>query len=125
MKSFASPSFFRVFDMLMNASNRNLALSQWSIDGVECERDRHSFTSPKYGLIVEVFNLTRLGKRGWSLIVVKEFWWAGKENDDAMRMPHWAKLNSGERADVLDWFRAQELAMEKTPGLPITPRSER
>ncbi len=76
MKSFASPSFFRVFDMLVNATNRNLALSQWPIDEVDRERDRHSFTSPKYGLTVEVFTLTKPGKRGWSLIVVKEYWWA-------------------------------------------------
>ena len=47
MKSFASPSFFRVFDMLVNSTNHNLMLSHWSIDEVECERDRHSFTGPQ------------------------------------------------------------------------------
>ena len=112
MKSVASPPFFRVFDMLVNSTNHNRTLSQWSIDGVECERDRHSFTGPKYGLTVEVFTLTRPGKRGWSLIVVKEYWWAGKEKE-AMRMPHWAKLNSGERSDVLEWFRGQERALQE------------
>jgi hypothetical protein len=122
MRSFASPSFFRVFDMLVNSSNHNLTLSQWSIDGVDCERDRHSFTSPKYGLTVEVFTLTKPGKRGWSLIVVKEYWWAGKEKD-VMRMPHWAKLNSGDRSDVLGWFRAQELAFEKSLSSHTTPHS--
>ena len=52
MKSFASPSFFRVFDLLLSSTNRGLELSRWSIEGVECERDRHSF---KYGLTIEVF----------------------------------------------------------------------
>lgn len=122
MKSFASPSFFRVFDQLMASTNRNLTQSSWSIDGVECERDRHSFTGPKYGVTLEVFTLTRPGKHGWGLMVVKEYWWAGKEMD-TMRMPHWAKLNSGQRSDVLDWFRAQELELEKTLASAATIRS--
>ena len=124
MKSFASPSFFRVFDRLMNATNHNLTLSQWSIDGVECERDRHSFTGPKYGLTIEVFTMTRPGKRGWSLIVVKEYWWAGKEMD-TMRMPHWAKLNGGQRSEVIEWFRVQEHALEEKLSSHTTPGLER
>jgi hypothetical protein len=114
MKSFASPSFFRLFDLLLSSTNPGLKLSRWSIEGVECERDRHSFSGPKYGITIEIFTLTRPGKRGWSLMVVKEYWWAGKDMD-AMRMPHWAKLNAGQRADVFAWLRRQELALEERP----------
>ena len=64
MKSFASPSFFRVFDLLLSSTNPGLKLSRWSIEGVECERDRHSFNSPKYGLTIEVFTYCPFMARG-------------------------------------------------------------
>ena len=112
MKSFASSSFFRVFDMLLSAANPGMKQSQWTIDGVDCGHERHSFSGPTHGFAIEIFTLTRPGKRGWSLMVVKEFWWSGKQMD-AGRMPHWAKLTSGQRADVFAWFRAQELSLEQ------------
>jgi hypothetical protein len=112
MKNLASPSFFRVFDMLLSAANPGLKQARWNIDGVECEHERHSFNGPRYGFAIEIVTLTRPGKRGWSLVVVKEFWYFGKDHDTG-RMPHWAKLTSGERTDVLAWFRAQELALEQ------------
>jgi len=52
-------------------------------------------------------------------MVVKEYWWAGKEMD-AMRMPHWAKLNAGQRTDVFAWLRSRELALEER----FTPHNE-
>lgn len=112
MKSFASPSFFRVFELLLSTTNSGLKQPQWTIEGVECEYERHSFSGPNHGFAIEIVTLTRHGKRGWSLMVVKEFWWAGKQKD-AGRMPHWAKLTSGQRADVFAWFRAQELSLEQ------------
>jgi hypothetical protein len=111
MKSFASPSFFRVFDQLLSSANPGMKLSRWTIDGVDCEHERHSFSGPRHGFAIEIFTLARPGKGGWSLMVVKEFWWAGEEKD-AGRMPHWAKLTSGQRADVFAWFRAQEISVE-------------
>jgi hypothetical protein len=111
MKSFASPSFFRAFDLLLSNTNPGAKLPYWTVDGVECEHERYSFTGPRHGFAIEIFTLTQPGKRGWSLMVVKEFWWAGKEKD-AGRMPHWAKLTQGEREDVFAWFRSQELSQE-------------
>jgi hypothetical protein len=34
MKTFASPSFFRVFDLVLSGTNPGLKLSRWSGDGV-------------------------------------------------------------------------------------------
>ena len=112
MKSFASPSFFRAFELLLSATNPGMKQSHWTIDGVDCEYDRHSFNGPRYGFAVEIFSLALPGKRGWSLMVVKEFWYAGKVKD-AGRMPHWAKLTGGQRADVFSWFRNQEVTLEQ------------
>jgi hypothetical protein len=111
MKSFASPSFFRLFDLILSATNPGMKQSHWTIDGVDCECERHSFNGPRYGFAIEIFTLARPGKRGWSLMVVKEFWYAGKVKD-AGRMPHWAKLTGGQRADVFAWFRSQEVTAE-------------
>jgi hypothetical protein len=111
MKTFASPSFFRVFDMLLSATNPGLKQPRWIIDGVACEHERHSFNGPRHGFAIEIFTLTRQGKRGWSLMVVKEFWYVGKEYD-AGRMPHWAKLTGGQREDVFAWFKDQERSLE-------------
>lgn len=107
MKSFASPSFFRLFGMLMSASNPGFKQTRWSFDGVDCEHERHSFTGRAHGFAVETFTLTRPGRRGWSLLVVKEFWWVG-EASDAARITQWARPTSGRRSDIIGWLRAQE-----------------
>jgi hypothetical protein len=107
MKSLGDPSFFRLFDLLVGATNRGLKRSYWTHDGVEFERDRHSASGPKHGLTIDIFTLTRPGRRGWSLIVIKEYWWAGAENKPVKSL-RWARLISGQRGDALSWLRAQD-----------------
>lgn len=107
MKSFGDPSFFRLFDLLMSLTNKGLKRSHWAHDGVEFERSRHSFTGPKQGLAIEITTLTRPGRRGWSLMVVKEYWWAGEESK-ALKNLRWARPTSGQRSDILSWLRIQE-----------------
>ena len=111
MKSFARPSFFRVFDLLVSTTNPQFRLTRWSHAGVEFERERHSFSGPKHGLTIEIFTLTRPGRRGWSLMVTKEYWWAGSESK-AFKNLRWARPLSGDRRDVLAWMRAQETGLE-------------
>lgn len=112
MKSFGRPSFFRCFDLMLSMSNPGLKLSRWVVDGVEIERERHSFTGPKHGLAIEICTLTRPGRRGWTLMVTKEYWWAGEENR-ALKNLRWAKPVSGQRADILAWMKVQESALDK------------
>ena len=66
MKTLASPSFFRLFDLLLSTTNPGLKLLRWTHDGVEFERTRHSMMGPKHSLAIEIFTLTRPGRRGWS-----------------------------------------------------------
>src|SRR5579885_681387 len=47
MKSLARPSFFRMFDLLLNTTNSGLKRSRWTYEGVEFEYERHSFHRPK------------------------------------------------------------------------------
>jgi len=116
MKSFARPSFFRVFDLLVSSTNPQLRLTRWTHDGVEFERERHSFSGPKHGLTIEIITLTRTGRRGWSLMVTKEYWWAGAESR-AFKNLRWARPLGGLRSDILAWMRAQEAALERPAGV--------
>jgi hypothetical protein len=117
MKSLVRPSFFRMFDLLMSTTNPGLKLTRWMHDGVEFERERHSFTGPKHGLTIEIVTATQSGRRGWSLMVTKEYWWAGAESK-AFKNLHWARPISGQRNDLFAWLRAQEAALERLAMLP-------
>ena len=125
MKSLARPSFFRVFDVLLSLGNPGLRLSSWTHDGVAWERERHSFAGPKHGLTIEIFTLSRPGKRGWTVMIVKEYWWVGKDSR-AVKAQRWAKPIAGQRSDILQWFRTQEASLARrskvagASGLPIS-----
>jgi hypothetical protein len=112
MKSLARPSFFRVFDLLQGATNPGLKQSSWTHDGIMWERERHSFTGPKHGQTIEIVTVTRPGKRGWSVMIVKEYWWVGKESKP-VKAARWAKPIEGQRSDIMNWFRAQEASLDR------------
>lgn len=111
MKSLARPSFFRMFDLLLATTNAGLKQSRWSVDGVQFEHERHSFSGPTHGLAIGVFTLTRAGRRGWTLMVTKEFWWGGPEGKPFKDL-RWARQLSGERGDLMAWLRLQEARLE-------------
>jgi hypothetical protein len=113
MKNLSGPSFYRLFDLLASMTNPGLKLAHWKVDGVDWERQRHSFTGPSHGFGVEIFTLRRPGARGWVLMVIKEYWWAGEENK-ALKSLHWSRPLRGRRGDVIAWFRVQEAALERT-----------
>ena len=121
MRSLARPSFFRMFDLLVSSSNPGMKRSRWTHDGVEFERERHSFTSSRHGIVIEIFTLTRLGRRGWSLMVTKEYWWAGPDATPFKNL-RWARALSGERGDLFAWLRAQEAALERSLSLEMDQR---
>jgi hypothetical protein len=112
VKTFASASFFRAFDLLLAKTNPSLKLSHWTYDGVEWGRERHSFGGRTHGFAVEVATMTRPGRQGWTLMVVKEFWWAGNQGKE-LRSSRWAQLLSGRRNDALGWMREQERGLER------------
>jgi hypothetical protein len=107
MKSFAQPSFFRLFDLLLSLTNPSLKRSHWTHDRVEFEYERHSVMTPKHSLAIEIFTLSRSGRLGWSLMVIKEYWWAGEESK-ALKNLRWARAITGRRNDILAWLRAQD-----------------
>jgi hypothetical protein len=119
VKTLASRSFFRTFDLLLAAANPSLKLSCWSQDGVACVRERHSFGGGTYNFAVEVVTMTRPGCQGWTLVVVKEFWWSG-DREKELRSTRWAQLLSGRRNDAIAWMRKQEERLDREPGPSAT-----
>jgi len=112
MKTLGDTSFFRLFDRLLGASNPRLMRTQWEVDGVECQRERHSFSGPAHGFAMETFTLMRPGRQGWRLLVVKEYWWlAGK--DTPLKTLQWAKLVSGRRSDAIAWLAERQSSLER------------
>ena len=112
MKSLATPSFFRTFDLLVGASNPGLKLTHWTYDGVEWVRDRYSVTGRNHGFVIEIITLTRSGRRGWCLLVAKEHWWAGSRIE-AIKSTQWSRAVNGQRKDILEWFRKHEKALDR------------
>ena len=115
MKTFASPSFFRTFDLLLGIGNPGSKLTCWMVDGVEWRRDRYTVTGHSHGFAIEIVTLTRGGRRGWSLMVTKEYWWAGA-GSEAIKSLRWARPVNGRRKDILEWFRKQEADMDNRAG---------
>lgn len=112
MKNLQRPSFFRFFDLLVSTSNPGLRHTRWTFEGAACQRARHSFTGDGHTFIVETFTLQHGGRRGWALIVVKEYWSFG-DDGKGVRTTRWARPLAGKRSDLMGWLRAQEAAFDR------------
>ena len=111
MKNLARPSFFRMFDLLLSQGNPGLKRTRWSYEGVEFERERHSFTSARHGIVIDIFTVEKKGRRGWLLMVTKEYWWG--PDDKPFKTMHWARPLSGQRSDLMAWLRTKEAEMDR------------
>jgi hypothetical protein len=109
-------------DLLLATTNPGLRLMRWTHHGVEFERERHSFTSARHGLTVEIITLSCPGRRGWSLMVTKEYWWTGAEGKP-FKSTRWARPLSGQRAYLMAWLRAQEKLLEQSSLLTHNARA--
>jgi hypothetical protein len=111
MKTLARPSFFRTFDLLLSRGNPGLKRTRWSFDGVDFERERHSFTSARHSIVIDIATAERKGRRGWSLMVTKEYWWG--PDDKPFKTVRWAKPLGGQRGDLMGWLRSKEAEMDR------------
>jgi hypothetical protein len=110
MKNFTSPSFFRLFDLLMSTHNPGFRRSRLTLDGLACARERHSFTGQRHGFAVDIFTFTRAGKRDWSLMVVKEYWWIGEESKDTKVLGGHARPVVGEMISLLGFVNRKQFS---------------
>jgi len=103
-------SFFRIVDRLLSAGTGRTPKTRWSIDGVEWQRERHSYSGATHGFTIEVTTGNRLERPGWTLRVVKEYWRDGRGG--STRDLQWAHVEDGGRAEIIEWLKRQERALE-------------
>jgi len=117
VRTFADPSFFRLFHALLEESCPDRRQTQWSRRGVAWVHQRHSFTGIACGFGIHQYTMTKSGPQGWSLLVVKEHWWA-VGGETSLRATEWAKPLTGKRTHIIDWLRAEErrIAAASTEG---------
>lgn len=111
MRKIGDASFFRIVDRLLEAGTSRTPRTSWSIDGVEWQRERHSYAGTSHGFTIEVTRGTRAAKPGWTLVVVKEYW--RDAGGESMKSPQWAHIEAGSRADVVAWLERQERNLER------------
>ena len=111
MRKIGDASFFRIVDRLLEAGTSRTPRTNWSIDGVEWQRERHSYAGASHGFTIEVTRGTRAAKPGWTLVVVKEYW--RDAGGESMKSPQWAHIEGGSRADVVTWLERQEHNLER------------
>jgi hypothetical protein len=109
MRSIGDPAFFRLFEALVAEANPRTGAKRpgWDIDDSHWTWERHTFSGASHGFTMEVCTIARPGPRGWTLLVVKEFWWIA-DHHKPLRELHWAKLISGNRADAIRWLAAHD-----------------
>jgi len=110
LKKIGDASFFRIVDRLLSAGTGRAPQTCWSIDGVEWQRERHSYAGATHGFTIEVTTGVRPGRPGWTLRVVKEYWRDGR--GESTRDLQWAQVESGSRAEIVDWLKRQERSLE-------------
>jgi hypothetical protein len=103
-------SFFRIVDRLLSAGTTRTPRTHWSIDGVEWQRERHSYSGATHGFTIEVTTGNRSERPGWILRVVKEYWRDGQ--GESTRDLHWAQVEAGNRAEIVAWLKRQERSFE-------------
>ena len=112
MNSFADTSFFLLFEEILRRDRPKDGPAEWSASGVSWQQARHTYEGATYGFATEIFRATKTSKGGWSLIVVKEHWWAGR-NGEVIRSAQWAKPLAGSRATIMTWLNQRKKDIER------------
>jgi hypothetical protein len=113
VKSFADTSFFLLFEEILRRDQPKDAADRWVTAGVSWLHARHSYQGGDYGFAVETYEASSSAKN-WTLIVVKEHWWAGR-NGEVIRSAHWAKPLRGSRASIISWLKSRQREIEERP----------
>ena len=96
----------RDIEFLVTDPKGRLGRHEWSVFGVDCRRDRHSYNAPLYSFDLDILHVREAGRseRRWELFIVTEHWHAA--DGSSMHSPKWLKLVSGKSSDVLKWISA-------------------
>jgi hypothetical protein len=105
--------FFFEWQMLHDATRPKDLTDHWKVDGVEWEREEHSFLSQHYSTHIHVHRLTnRRGEKiDWQLMVVIEDWW-GPDRKSPIRSTRWCKNIIGDSKKIVTWLKKQDSKLE-------------
>jgi hypothetical protein len=92
-------------ERLIDDSIGRIGHHEWSVRGVDCRRERHTYSASAYSFDLDVLSVrARGGAEGrWELFIITEFW--RDAHDDNMHSPKWLKLVTGKPTDVLKWIK--------------------
>ena len=92
-------------ELLIDNSMGHIGRHEWSVRGVDCRRERHSYSAPAYSFDLDILNVRAKGGADgrWELFIISEFW---RSADRAsIHSPKWLKLVAGKPTDVLRWIK--------------------
>ncbi len=92
-------------ELLIDDSMGHIGRHEWSVNGVECRRERHSYSASAYSFDLNILNVRAKGgaEGRWELFIISEFW---RSADRAsIHSPKWLKLVAGKPSDVLRWIK--------------------
>jgi hypothetical protein len=92
-------------ERLIDDSMSHIGRHEWSVRGVDCRRERHTYSAPAYSFVLDVLSVRANGgaEGRWELFIITEFW-RGADGDN-IHCPKWLKLVSGKPTDVLKWIK--------------------
>lgn len=92
-------------ELLIDDSMGRIGRHEWSVNGVECRKERHSYSASAYSFDLNILNVRAKGGADgkWELFIISEFW---RSADRAsIHSPKWLKLVAGKPSDVLRWIK--------------------
>jgi hypothetical protein len=99
----STTAFLSTFDRLCRAADTIPGQTRWVAHGLAWSRDRHAYYSGDYSVTIEVVRVSSPGPKGWTLMVVREGWWA-EDGREPIKTREWAHLNKGDRTKALSAF---------------------
>jgi hypothetical protein len=93
-------------ELLIDDSLSHIGHHEWSVRGVDCRRERHSYSAPAYSFDLDILNVRAKGGADsrWELFIISEFWLSADRV--SIHSPKWLKLIAGKPADVLRWIKS-------------------
>jgi hypothetical protein len=111
MKSFADNSFYMLFEAILRKDKPKDGSDTWTTAGATWHHSRHSFETDGYGFAIEIYEIVSTGRNGWTLLVAREHWWAGRKGE-VIRSAHWAKPMRGNRAAIIAWLKVRQQQLD-------------
>jgi hypothetical protein len=108
-------SVIRDIELLAKSPEWRPGRRGWSVLGVHCSVERHTYSGRAYSFDLEIFAVESeiRSDRRWSVIIVTESW--RNTAEESIHAPKWLKLVKGKPNDVLKWISVHRDGRDITP----------